>query len=122
MGEKNKKTILLIEDEKAISEIFHHLLQTDGYEVTCRIDGTSAMLLAMEKCYDFIITDYRLPGEDGIAITRWFRVHCPTACIIGISAGNKELDFLEAGADFFLKKPFLFRELVDIITRKCDRE
>jgi DNA-binding response OmpR family regulator len=113
-----KKTVLIIDDDKAISGFLHEMLQSDGFEVSCCDDGMSALGLAKEKCFDVVITDYRMPGMDGVEITRSLRLQCSGSFIIGISSECKGKNFFDAGADAFLKKPFPFKDLISIIIKK----
>jgi DNA-binding response OmpR family regulator len=113
-----KKTVLIIDDDKAISGFLDEMLRSDGFEVSCCDDGMSALELAKEKCFDFVITDYRMPGMDGVEITKSLRLQCSGSFIIGISSECKGKNFCDAGANAFLKKPFPFKDLISIIIKK----
>ena len=112
------KTILIVEDNEAISGIFHDLLEMDGYTVCCCGNGTAALELAKETSFGIVIVDYHMPGMNGAELTRWLRARCPDALIVGISGGHAERAFLDAGADAFFKKPFAFRDLVSLINNQ----
>ncbi len=116
---RGKKKVLLIEDEEAIRAFIFEMLTADGFEVRCYDNGLSALDRSKEDCFDIVITDYRMRGIDGVEAARLLRVRCPDAIIIGISGENKKRDFLKAGADAFLKKPFFFLDLLTMI--KHDR-
>jgi DNA-binding response OmpR family regulator len=98
-----------------ISDALDALLQADGLEVRRCFDGESALDAVRERCYRVVITDYRMPGMSGTDITRLLRAQCPDAFIIGLSAEQKGADFLEAGANVFMKKPFMPGELMSLI-------
>jgi len=110
-----KKKVLLIEDEEAIRAFIYEMLTSDGFEVICYDNGLSALNLSTGKCFDIIITDYRMQGIDGVEAARRLRIRCPDAFIIGISAENKKGDFLAAGANAFFKKPFSSGDLLTVI-------
>ncbi len=113
-----KRTVLIIDDDKAISGLLLDVLRSQGFEV-CRCDnGASALALSQEKCFDIIVTDYDMPGMNGADIAKSLRFQRPGSFIIGISAAHKEEDFLEAGADAFLKKPFSFKKLIEMINER----
>ncbi len=110
-----KEPVLIIDDDPMISGALSALLDADGFEVRCCADGKSALDAARERCYRVVITDYHMPGMSGTEIVRLLRVQCPYAFIIGLSAEQKGRDFLEAGANVFLNKPFRPNELMSLI-------
>jgi DNA-binding response OmpR family regulator len=110
-----KKAVLVIDDDKAIGAVLADLLQSEGFEVICCDSGLAALGLAKGKCFNVIITDYRMPGMDGLETTRALRLQCPDALIIGFSSEHKRNEFLDAGADAFFKKPFSFKEIISLI-------
>ncbi len=113
-----KKTVLIVEDDKAISEILCDMMKSDGFEVSCCDNGGGALDLSKGTCFDVVITDYRMHGMNGVEVTRALRLQCPGAFIIGISAEYKDRDFFEAGADAFFKKPFSVKELISRIIKR----
>ena len=113
-----KKTVLIIDDDTAISGFLYEMLLSDGFEVSCCDDGMPALELAKEKCFDVVITDYRMSGMDGVEITKSLRLRCPGSFIVGISAECQGKNFIDAGADAFLKKPFPIKDLISIIIKK----
>jgi CheY-like chemotaxis protein len=105
--------VLVVDDNKRMSEILKTLLETEGYAVTCCADGQSAIDKAKEKDFNVFLIDYRMPamnGAEAVAVLR--RLH-PGKRIIGFSIENKEQDFLAAGADLFIRKDRLFSRLVE---------
>jgi two-component system response regulator MtrA len=110
-----KGPVLVIDDDPMISEAIGALLRRDGVDVRLCADGESALDAVREKCYPVIITDYRMPGMSGTDITRLLRAQCPDTFIIGLSAEQKSSDFLKAGANAFLNKPFMPNKLLSLI-------
>lgn len=110
-----KRSILIIEDSRAVSESLRGVLEAEGYEVDCVENGTEALKRSRESCFDIILVDYRMPGIDGAETVRQLRPRCPQAYIAGVSASHKERDFMEAGADAFFKKPFRAKKLISAL-------
>ena len=73
MDGERKKKILIVEDEKTISEILHYTITREGYEATCAFDGISALDLALVGNFDLILLDVMLPGLDGFEVCRRVR-------------------------------------------------
>lgn len=114
----HKKNVLIVDDTPQIREFLFHLLQADGFEVYTCEDGISALNEAIKRNFDVIITDYRMPYMNGVEVTKNLRTRFPASIIIGISMENVKDEFLGAGADAFLFKPFKYDELMEIIITK----
>ncbi len=112
------KKILVIEDTELIREFLCDLLDSAGYDVTCCQDGPSAVKAAARLIFDIIITDYDMPSMTGAEVATHFRERLPSSIIIGLSSGDRKEDFLNAGADAFLQKPYHYADLLAIINRE----
>jgi CheY-like chemotaxis protein len=110
-----KKAVLVIEDVSVIREALCSVLESEGFEVSGCDDGLSALAAAAEKDFQIIITDYRMPNMNGVDTTKILRERFPASIIIGLSSDNKSAEFLGAGANAFLSKPFKFDELTQLI-------
>lgn len=115
---KKGKNILVVDDTPHVRDFLYNLLQEDGFEVSVCEDGISALNASIGSTFDVIITDYRMPFMNGVEVTKHLRLRFPASIIIGISMENARDDFLGAGADAFLFKPFKYDELVKLITTK----
>jgi DNA-binding response OmpR family regulator len=115
---EGKRTVLVIEDTLLLRESLCAVLQTDGFEVRGCEDGTSALNAAAENDFHVIITDYRMPNMNGVDVTKHLRLRFPVAIIIGVSSDDKRTDFLAAGADVFLLKPYRYGDLLTLINAK----
>ena len=114
---KEKKTILVVDDEKPIVDILLYNLEKEGYETLEANDGVTAVEIALEKEPDLILLDIMLPGEDGISILGKLRKKSATRDlpIIMMTAKGTEYDKvlgLDSGADDYITKPFGMMELV----------
>ena len=108
------KKILVVDDEKPISEIVKYNLVKEGYEVFTAYDGEEALEKVEEVEPDLIILDLMLPKMDGLEVAREVR-KTHDMPIIMVTAKDSEIDKvlgLELGADDYVTKPFSNRELV----------
>lgn len=110
-----KRKVLIVDDDDAVSGALYNLIPSESFDVVRCDNGLTALDFASEKCFDVVITDYRMPGMNGVEITKSLRFKCPDSFIIGLSAENVERDFLAAGADAFVKKPFSPGKLLTMI-------
>ena len=108
------KKILIVDDEKPISDIIKFNLAKEGYDTITAFDGREALSKYEEENPDLIILDLMLPELDGLEVAKEVRKnsHVP---IIMLSAKDSEFDKvigLEIGADDYVTKPFSNRELL----------
>lgn len=108
------KKILIVDDEKPISDIIKFNLTKEGYDIVTAFDGREAVTIFEEEKPDLIILDLMLPELDGLEVAKEIRKtsHVP---IIMLSAKDSEFDKvigLEIGADDYVTKPFSNRELL----------
>ena len=108
------KTILLVEDEAKIAQILVDYLQNDGFEVNVLHSGKTAVETVRQSTPDFVILDLMLPDKDGMTICNEVR-QFSNVPIMMLTAKVDEIDRLmglEKGADDYVCKPFLPREVV----------
>lgn len=114
MEEKNKKRILIIDDEKPIVDILTYNLQKEGYEIIEAYDGEHGYNRAMNDKPDLILLDVMLPKQDGLTVCRKIREKSSVP-IIMLTAKEDVVDKiigLEIGADDYITKPYSTRELI----------
>jgi two-component system response regulator RegX3 len=120
--------ILLVEDERSLSEPLSYLLEREGYEVTVAEDGPSAITEFDRTGADVVLLDLMLPGLPGTEVCREIRTRSSVP-IIMLTAKDSEVDIvvgLELGADDYVTKPYSTRELlarIRAVTRRwVDKE
>ena len=107
--------ILMIEDDKPLAESVGALLEQRGFEVERVYDGVSGAEYAELGVYDLLILDVLMPGMDGYQVARQVRAaRCATPILMLTARGGVEdrIEGLNAGADYYLTKPFDSRELL----------
>ena len=106
-------TVLLVEDDPAISEPLARAFGREGYEV--RAHGTGKGALEEVSGADIIVLDLGLPDIDGLDVARQVRAQGLTTPILMLTARSEDTDLvvgLDAGADDYVTKPFRLAELL----------
>jgi DNA-binding response OmpR family regulator len=106
--------VLIVDDDPLIRELLHAYLSQEGYEVHCAQTAELAESFLASQTVDLVMLDIRLPGKDGLTLTRELRVRSEVGIIL-ITGRNDEIDRivgLECGADDYVIKPLNPRELV----------
>jgi len=106
--------LLLVEDNRRLSNSLCLTLQEDGYAVDTAYDGLDGQEMGMISSYDVIILDIMLPGKDGLEVCRELRDHHITTPILMLTARDAlddRVHGLDIGADDYLVKPFEVDEL-----------
>lgn len=107
--------ILVIEDEKLLAQSLKTLLEGKGFQVETVYDGESGAEYAELGVYDLLILDVMMPGLDGYQVARRVRAkRCATPILMLTARSELEdrVEGLNAGADYYLTKPFDSRELL----------
>ena len=117
--------ILMIEDDKPLADAVQALLGQRGFSVECVYDGVSGAEYALLGIYDLLILDVMMPGMDGYQVARQVRAgRCATPILMLTARGGVEdrIEGLNAGADYYLTKPFDSRELLACINALLRRQ
>ena len=110
--------ILIIEDEKMVADSLKSLLEQKGFQVECVYDGEAGEDYALLGVYDLLILDVMMPKLDGYEVAQRVRAQrCGTPILMLTARASLEdrIRGLEAGADYYLTKPFDSRELLACI-------
>jgi DNA-binding response OmpR family regulator len=104
----DRPSVLIVDDDKEVRDELQYALSSYNMEVTLCENGDDALLAAMNGYYDYIITDFKMPGMHGIELVRRLRAVQPAlVVIIGMSSLDMGGSFLKAGANDFIEKPFV---------------
>ncbi|MDX1769177.1 response regulator [Arenibacter troitsensis] len=114
------KTILLIEDDRALRENTEELLELSGYSMITAPNGKIGIQMAKEKLPDIIVCDIMMPEVDGYGVLKELSVHEKTKHIpfIFLSAKTEHKEIrrgMDLGADDYLTKPFEEEDLINAI-------
>lgn len=117
--------VLIVEDEKLLADSLKALLESKGFEVEAVYDGESGAEYAELGIYDLLILDVMMPGMDGYQVARHVRAkRCATPILMLTAKSGLEdrIEGLNAGADYYLTKPFDSRELLACINALLRRQ
>ena len=112
---EEKKTVLIVEDEKSIADIIRINLEREGYASLTAYDGEAGLAMALEHNPDLILLDVMLPKLLGFDVCARLREKGSSVPVIILTAREEEEDKvrgLELGADDYITKPFSMRELM----------
>ena len=107
--------ILVVEDEKNLNRIISEAMEDEGYSLDSCFNGADALDYALTAVYDVVILDIMLPKLDGLELVRRLRRGGNNTPVLFLVEG------LESGGDYYLTKPFDFKELIAVVhvmTRK----
>ena len=117
--------ILIVEDEKLLADSLKTLLEKKGFTVECVYDGESGAEYAETGVYDLLILDVMMPKMNGYQVARSVRAkRCGTPILMLTARSSLEdrIEGLNAGADYYLTKPFDSRELLACINALLRRQ
>jgi two-component system phosphate regulon response regulator PhoB len=117
MKENGEPSVLVVEDESALSTLLRYNLEREGYRVHEARDGEEALLIADEMKPDLVVLDWMLPQLSGIEVCRRLRGrgHMRNVPIVMLTARGEEPDRirgLDTGADDYIVKPFSMTEFL----------
>ena len=119
-----RKSILVVDDEKAQREILEMILADEGYDVTTAASGEAALKFAKERRFDLALTDLKMTGMDGIELLQHLLAYDSSIIVILLTAhGSIESakEALRRGAFDYLEKPYDKAALLETINRALDR-
>ncbi|MEW9108224.1 MAG: response regulator transcription factor [Cytobacillus gottheilii] len=108
------KTILIVEDELAISQVLKVYVQKAGFKAVQAFEGNEAIRKFEEHSPSLVLLDVMLPGKDGWTILKEIRKisSCPVIMLTALGDVNYKLDGLNGGADDYIAKPFIADEVI----------
>jgi len=117
--------VLIVDDEIDVLELCERILKTKGYQVQTARNGFEAVDLAVQKHFDLLLTDIKMPGMSGLEIAQALKksdlgVIC--VAMTGYSTMDMVLDALKLGIDEFILKPFTPDELTQTVYKATEKE
>jgi len=119
-----KLNILVVEDGQSQREMLRDFLKDEGYPVSEAENGESALIKLREDCFDLVLTDYKMPGMDGMALLQAAKELNPEVDVVVMTAfGTVEtaVSAMKAGASDYISKPIDLDELQLLIERISGR-
>lgn len=116
--------LLLVEDEKRMAQALCELLRLEKYEVDHYADGIEGLAAMESNIYDIVILDVMLPGMNGYDVAKKARskgVRTPILMLTAKSELDDKVTGLDSGADDYLTKPFMTKELLARLRALCRR-
>src|SRR5450432_2538007 len=107
--------LLIVDDEAALRKALRASLTASGFEVTEARNGEEALALLPHTHVDLVLLDINMPGTSGITVCRKIRESWKDVGIVMVTVRDSEEDkvnALNAGADDFITKPYLLREMI----------
>ncbi|MEE3450968.1 MAG: response regulator transcription factor [Acutalibacteraceae bacterium] len=107
--------VLLAEDERRMAQAAAEILRREGYYTDCVFDGISAVNALETKQYDVIILDVMMPGMSGFEVASYARevgIDTPILMLTAKAELDDKVEGLDSGADDYLTKPFMTKELL----------
>lgn len=119
------RTILVVDDEPAITASLAYCLEQEGYRVVVASNGEEAVRLVMHEVPDLIVSDIMMPRVDGYELCRRIRTYYKTNTIPFLfltakTAAESKLKGMRLGSDDYITKPFDLSELLLKVRRILD--
>ena len=122
--------LLVVDDETTICQSLKRVLEKEGYQVDTRYDGRSAIEAVMADFYDLVLTDLKMPGEDGMQVLRRTREESPQTAVLimtNYSTVETAVEAMRLGAKDYIIKPFLHDDIKNsvhkaLLENKLSRE
>jgi DNA-binding response OmpR family regulator len=121
-----KKRILLVDDHRTVLRLLEAILKLKGYELLYAENGQQGMAMARQEQPDLILLDVMMPEIDGFKVCQYLKgqaqtAHIPVVFLTARGAADDRAAGRRAGAQGFLTKPFLAREVLELIERLLAR-
>ena len=119
------KTILIVEDNREISDMLSAFLSENGYQTECTYNGRDAATFLKNNTYTLVLMDLMLPYRSGNDLIKELRTHSnvPVICLSAKSGMETRLEVLRMGADDYILKPFDLNEVLvrmEVVLRRSN--
>jgi len=124
-----KKRILAVDDDGLVRKSIEILLREAGYDPTVASSGQEALGFLVQRHFDLLITDIRMPGMDGLQVIRAVRDYCrekekqpiPEIVLTAYNDEQVKQSAIRLGVREFLLKPFKIDEFLEVLERNLSR-
>lgn len=116
--------ILLVDDEKNITDIYQDILTKSGYQVSVASTAEEAINHLTAQSFDLLITDIRLPGKDGLSLLKevnQIQKDLPRIVITGYGTLQNATEAISQGVNGFLLKPLNPKEMAESIVSALEK-
>ena len=120
-----KKSILIVEDDKAIIKSFKDILQSEGYSVDTAETGREAIQKSKAQFYNLVLLDIKLPDMEGTKLLATMHETLPKMVkimITGYPSLENAVEALNLGADAYIMKPIKPEKLLTLIEEKLEKQ
>ena len=120
-----KKSILIVEDDKAILKSLKDILQSEGYSVDTAENGREAIQKSKEKFFNMALLDIRLPDMEGTKLLTLMHEDLPKMMkimVTGYPSLENAVEALNLGADAYVMKPIKPEKLLALIKEKLEKQ
>jgi two-component system chemotaxis response regulator CheY len=122
MVPKNQRKLIIVEDSDCIREAIVFALQKSGFDVRSAANGLEAIAILNGEKFDMVLTDYYMPGMNGLELIRWMRENeqykrLPVVVLTTENQRDIILQAKNAGATGWIHKPFEIEKLTQTIRR-----
>jgi len=120
-----RNRILVVDDEPQILGFLRELFQASGWEVHTASSGVEGVDLLERDRFDVVLTDLKMPGQDGIELLRTAKKIQPETEVVmmtGHATIDSAIEAMRAGAFHYLTKPFKGEEVLNLAGKACDRK
>src|SRR5262249_35346236 len=115
--------ILLIEDDPGITDTLQRVLTEEGHHVTVEQRGDRGLARAAEETFHVVITDLKLPGENGLEVVRQLHAtqpHLPIVLVTAFGTTDTAIEAMRLGAYDYLLKPFDIPQMIELVNKAAD--
>ena len=117
------RTLLVVDDDSAVRQLLAQILDMNGYQVLQAEDATDALRVArVTPTIHLLVTDYSMPGRNGLTLTREFREVHPQTPVLMVSGSRPEIVGEIGDLECFelLDKPFVLDDLIEKVRTLLD--
>jgi DNA-binding NtrC family response regulator len=124
MGRTGTPKLLLVDDDQVHTQALVKILKDAGYQVSTAGDGHDALAILMQRPFDLVITDLKMPRKSGLDLLREIRAKSPNIAVVVITAYGEWTTYMQAmnlGAVDYLTKPVRRRDILLTIRKALAR-